>query len=91
MFFEIRFTLFGGREYVDEHTFCQFASEGLDLAFLELYYPINESEKSIISTLLYILSRMKFGAALTDDDVAFIGLLAAIDLHAEALGNRIAT
>lgn len=75
---------------MDEHPFGEFASKGFDLALFELDGAIDEGKKSVIGATLDILAGVKLGAALTDEDIAFIGLLTTVNFDAEALGDGIA-
>ncbi len=84
-------TLLGLWEDVDEGPLHELAGETLDLLHLELHLARYESEQRVVGTALDVLARMKLGSALTENDVAGFCRLAAEDLDAEALGDRITT
>src|ERR1700710_66251 len=52
---------------------------------------VGQREQGVILAHADVIARVHAGAALTDDDAARVDCLAAVNLHAEALGFRVAT
>lgn len=77
------------RDDVDEHPISQFAGKVSHLARLKFYRAGDESEEGVVFAAFDVFAGMVFGAALTDDDVAYFYRLTAIYFHAEAFGNGI--
>lgn len=84
MFFEgvsLGFFLLGND--VDVSTGNDFTSKVLDLFGLELHETIDKRKECVVLTLLDVLSGMKFGATLANDDVPYRNRLVAVDFDAE--------
>lgn len=58
---------------------------------LEGNYPFDEGENRVIGALAHIFPWMEFGAALPNDDFAWLYELTAKALYAEPLGNGVAS
>ncbi len=62
-----------------------------DFLALELYGAICKRHKRVVAGAHNVLARVKLCATLTNDNIACLHLLVAIDFDTKALGNRIAT
>ena len=58
--------------------------------FLKFYHSINQGEDGIVFAKPHILSSMKLGSALANDDGTGLGNLVAVNLDTEALALRVA-
>ncbi len=76
---------------MNEDTLGKLAGEGGDLLSLEGNDAIYHGHKRIVTCPDHIGTRVEFGTALTDEDIAYFCGLTAKKLDAEALGDGIAT
>lgn len=74
-----------------EDTLLEFAGEGDDLLVLKGNRAVSEGKEGIVGAPFDILTGMKLGAALADDNLARADSLATEAFNAKAFGNGIAT
>lgn len=67
-----------------ENALGEFAGKSEHFLMLKRDPTLRKGEKRIIGALLHILARMKFGTALTNDDLARVHDLTAKTLYAKA-------
>ena len=70
---------------MDEDALGELAGEGEHFLVLKGNRAVCKGKKGVISALLDVLSRVKLGTALTNDDFARANGFAAKSLYAEAL------
>lgn len=79
------------REHVNESAFDKFSGKVRNFFGLKQNGASRQGKQSIILAALYVAARVKFSAALADNNVTRRYRLATEDFYPEAFGNRITT
>ena len=74
---------------MDEDALGELAGEGEHFLVLKGNRAVRKGKKGVIGALFNVLSRMKLGTALTNDNFACVNGFAAKRLYTEAFGDRI--